>query len=101
MGFLLVLLGGFLVGFFGHSLFFFKLKQKLFMCSAQKVQQKGVTHFCTSKSLTAQPEGEPEARSYRATTLNKVTDGKITEACQKMNSHRKICNLICSGILRV
>lgn len=49
--------------------------------SPQKVQRRGVTHFCTSKSLTAQPEGEPEARNYRAITLNKVTDGKITEAC--------------------
>lgn len=51
-----------------------------FFVSPQKVQQKGVTHFCTTKSFTAQPEGETEARNYRAITLNKVTDGKITEA---------------------
>lgn len=49
--------------------------------SPQKVQQNSVAHFCTFKSLNAQPEGEPEARNYKAITLNKVTDGKITEAC--------------------
>lgn len=51
-----------------------------FFISPQKVQQKGVAHFRTSKSLTAQSEGETKARNCRAITLNKVTDGKIREA---------------------
>lgn len=62
------------------------LMSQFFKVSSKRFSREWVTNFCTSKSLTAQPEEEQEARNYRAITLNKATDGKITEACWKLTA---------------
>jgi len=71
------------VFFLTETVYVFCLNVTLFQNLLKRFSKEGVIHFCTSRSLTAQPEGEQEARNYRAITLNKVTDGNITEACCK------------------
>lgn len=85
--------------FLTETIHVFHLHVTVFQNLLKLFDREGIAHFCTSEF--AQPEGKQEERKYRAITLNKFRDGKITETCWKQTVTERFVIKFVWGFLRV